>query len=94
VSHRLVPVERVLRALQQLQHVQAARAIHRQRLSGLLIGLREGDDDGDADYIANKLLKIRLFENTETGKAWDHSVRGPRYRVVEWRRSAALETGT
>lgn len=41
-----------------------------------LIGLRDGDDDAAVDYITNKLLKIRLFENTETGKAWDHSVSG------------------
>lgn len=41
-----------------------------------LIGLRDGDDDAAVDYISKKLLKIRLFENLETGKAWDQSVSG------------------
>uniref|UniRef100_F1LF78 D-aminoacyl-tRNA deacylase n=1 Tax=Ascaris suum TaxID=6253 RepID=F1LF78_ASCSU len=41
----------------------------------VLIGINRDDNDADAEYIARKLLNIRLFVNDDTGKRWDKSVK-------------------
>ncbi|RRT39685.1 hypothetical protein B296_00034945 [Ensete ventricosum] len=40
----------------------------------VLVGVHESDTDADADYICRKVLNMRLFSNSKTGKAWDLSV--------------------
>lgn len=39
-----------------------------------LIGVREGDDASAVEWLARRILGIRLWSNRETGKAWDYSV--------------------
>ncbi|VDK18871.1 unnamed protein product [Anisakis simplex] len=48
----------------------------------VLIGLNRDDSDEDAEYIARKLVNVRLFENKETGKRWDKSVKDMQYEIL------------
>ena len=45
-----------------------------------LIGIREGDSDADVEYIARKLLNVRLWESEK--KAWDLSVMSKEFEVL------------
>mmetsp|Transcript_21692 Transcript_21692/g.36265 ORF Transcript_21692/g.36265 Transcript_21692/m.36265 type:complete len:154 (-) Transcript_21692:334-795(-) len=47
-----------------------------------LIGLKDGDVEADAEFICRKVLNVRLFENAESGKAWDKSVVDKGYEVL------------
>ncbi|XP_064935869.1 uncharacterized protein LOC135584432 isoform X2 [Musa acuminata AAA Group] len=48
----------------------------------VLVGVHESDTDGDADYICRKVLNMRLFSNSKTGKAWDLSVKQSNFGVL------------
>mmetsp|Transcript_22326 Transcript_22326/g.26860 ORF Transcript_22326/g.26860 Transcript_22326/m.26860 type:complete len:155 (-) Transcript_22326:195-659(-) len=48
----------------------------------VLVGIKDGDTDADADYICRKILGARLFENTDSGKAWDKSVVDKGYEII------------
>jgi D-tyrosyl-tRNA(Tyr) deacylase len=41
----------------------------------VLIGIGQDDVDEDIEYIVRKLLNLRLFDNQETGRRWDKSVK-------------------
>mmetsp|Transcript_3418 Transcript_3418/g.6760 ORF Transcript_3418/g.6760 Transcript_3418/m.6760 type:complete len:152 (-) Transcript_3418:132-587(-) len=40
----------------------------------VFVGLKDGDSGPDVEFIGRKILNMRLFENADTGKAWDRSV--------------------
>ncbi|CAD5164905.1 unnamed protein product [Musa acuminata subsp. malaccensis] len=48
----------------------------------VLVGVHESDTDADADYICRKVLNMRLFSNSKTGKAWDLSVKQSNFGVL------------
>ncbi|CAD5226959.1 unnamed protein product [Bursaphelenchus xylophilus] len=41
----------------------------------VLVGIAEGDTDVDIEYGVRKLMNLRLFDNPESGKRWDKSVK-------------------
>ncbi|KAJ3167463.1 D-tyrosyl-tRNA(Tyr) deacylase [Geranomyces variabilis] len=41
----------------------------------LLVGIAVDDTPKDVDWLAKKVTTLRLFEDAETGKAWDKSVK-------------------
>ncbi|CAD5219916.1 unnamed protein product [Bursaphelenchus okinawaensis] len=41
----------------------------------VLVGICEGDSDSDIEYGVRKLMNLRLFDNPETNKRWDKSVK-------------------
>nr|CAD7198257.1 unnamed protein product [Timema douglasi]CAD7404749.1 unnamed protein product [Timema poppensis] len=47
----------------------------------VLIGISRDDTKKDMEYIARKLLNLRLFENEE-GKKWDVSVKDKRLEIL------------
>ncbi|XP_019425615.1 PREDICTED: D-tyrosyl-tRNA(Tyr) deacylase isoform X3 [Lupinus angustifolius] len=48
----------------------------------VLVGIHHSDSDSDADYICRKVLNMRLFQNENNGKTWDHSVIQKNYQVL------------
>ncbi|CAL9108723.1 unnamed protein product [Musa acuminata var. zebrina] len=48
----------------------------------VLVGVHESDTDADADYICRKVLNMRLFSNSKTGKSWDLSVKQSNFGVL------------
>ncbi len=48
----------------------------------VLVGLHRTDTKKELDYIAKKLLSVRLFDNPDTGKRWDKSVKDMNYEVL------------
>jgi D-Tyr-tRNAtyr deacylase len=40
------------------------------------------DTSADHDYLKRKILSLRLWENAQTGKAWDKSVMDMKYEVL------------
>ncbi|VDM27885.1 unnamed protein product [Toxocara canis] len=48
----------------------------------VLIGIGRDDNDDDAEYIARKLINLRLFENDDTGKRWDRSVKDLQLEIL------------
>ena len=47
----------------------------------VLVGVREGDTRDDMEWLANKVIKARLFESAE-GKAWGASVAAAEKEVL------------
>jgi D-tyrosyl-tRNA(Tyr) deacylase len=47
-----------------------------------LVGLRDTDTDKDADYIARKILGLRLWPSPDGSKAWDQNVQQRGYGVL------------
>lgn len=45
------------------------------------MGIERSDTDKDAEYIARKILNLRLFDG-ENGKSWDKSVSHMNYEVL------------
>eukprot|EP01026_Neomeris_dumetosa_P074344 TRINITY_DN7724_c0_g1_i1.p2 TRINITY_DN7724_c0_g1~~TRINITY_DN7724_c0_g1_i1.p2 ORF type:complete len:161 (+),score=19.02 TRINITY_DN7724_c0_g1_i1:89-571(+) len=52
--------------------------------SGLvcLVGIREGDRQEDADYICRKLLNLRVWPDSNNGKAWQMNVQQLNYEIL------------
>ncbi|XP_017494832.1 PREDICTED: D-tyrosyl-tRNA(Tyr) deacylase-like [Rhagoletis zephyria] len=48
----------------------------------VLIGISRDDTEADSDWICNKILKLTLFDNTETGKRWSSSVTSRDFEVL------------
>lgn len=40
----------------------------------VLVGIGREDTDKDVEFIARKLLNLRLFQHPESGKSWDRNV--------------------
>ena len=40
----------------------------------VLVGIHRDDGVKEMQYMAKKLLSVRIFDNPETGKRWDKSV--------------------
>ncbi|KAI5752368.1 D-aminoacyl-tRNA deacylase isoform X1 [Diaphorina citri] len=47
----------------------------------ILIGISRHDTEKDMDYIVNKILKLKIFENEE-GKRWASSVSDKKYEIL------------
>ncbi|KAL4418846.1 hypothetical protein ABPG77_004443 [Micractinium sp. CCAP 211/92] len=47
-----------------------------------LVGLRDTDTAADADFIARKILGLRMWSNGEGSRAWDQSVVQKGYEVL------------
>ncbi len=47
----------------------------------VLVGVSQSDDDGDLDYIARKILQLRLFDD-DKGKPWSHPVTKMEYGLL------------
>lgn len=41
----------------------------------MLIGLCREDNEADIEYMVRKLLNLRLFDNAQSEKRWDKSVK-------------------
>eukprot|EP01104_Vermistella_antarctica_P000253 TRINITY_DN1030_c0_g1_i2.p1 TRINITY_DN1030_c0_g1~~TRINITY_DN1030_c0_g1_i2.p1 ORF type:complete len:163 (-),score=26.84 TRINITY_DN1030_c0_g1_i2:1020-1508(-) len=41
----------------------------------VLVGITDGDDEKDAEYITRKTLNLRLWDGLENGKPWSSSVK-------------------
>jgi D-tyrosyl-tRNA(Tyr) deacylase len=48
----------------------------------VLVGLCRDDGKEDVEYIVRKLLNLRLFENPETQKRWDKSVKDLQLEIL------------
>ncbi len=46
------------------------------------VGLSARDTTADQDYMKRKILSLRLWDNAQTGKAWDKSVSDMKYEVL------------
>jgi D-aminoacyl-tRNA deacylase len=70
-------IQRVTSAAVSVDGEQISRIGH-----GLLclIGIREGDSEQDAEYVARKILNIRLWPSEK--KAWDQNVQHQDYEIL------------
>eukprot|EP00887_Chlorella_sp_A99_P004923 scaffold4.g4923.t1 len=47
-----------------------------------LVGVRDGDGEAQAEWLARRILGVRLWSNEAGGKAWDQSVVARGYEVL------------
>ena len=48
----------------------------------VLVGIHRSDTKKELEYIAKKILSIRLFDDPVTGKRWDKSVKDLKLEVL------------
>ncbi|KAI6185656.1 D-aminoacyl-tRNA deacylase [Aphelenchoides besseyi] len=48
----------------------------------VLVGICREDTDEDIDYGVRKLLNLRFFDNSETEKRWDKSVKDRQFEIL------------
>eukprot|EP01116_Phalansterium_solitarium_P007743 TRINITY_DN20614_c0_g1_i1.p1 TRINITY_DN20614_c0_g1~~TRINITY_DN20614_c0_g1_i1.p1 ORF type:complete len:153 (-),score=29.72 TRINITY_DN20614_c0_g1_i1:95-553(-) len=48
----------------------------------VLVGIEQSDTEKDAEFIGRKILNARLWENEESGKAWDRSVVDRKFELL------------
>lgn len=48
----------------------------------LLIGFTNDDTQKDIDYMANKVLNLRLYDDEEKKRAWDMSTKQMNYEIL------------
>lgn len=48
----------------------------------VLVGLHRTDTQKELDYIAKKILSVRLFDDPASGKRWDKSVKDLNLEVL------------
>uniref|UniRef100_A0A914C1Z1 D-aminoacyl-tRNA deacylase n=1 Tax=Acrobeloides nanus TaxID=290746 RepID=A0A914C1Z1_9BILA len=48
----------------------------------VLVGITREDGPEDVEYIVRKLINLRIFENSETGKRWDKSVKDLQLEIL------------
>ncbi|KAL5036441.1 D-tyrosyl-tRNA(Tyr) deacylase [Batrachochytrium dendrobatidis] len=41
----------------------------------ILVGLKVGDTDTEMDYITKKIMGLKVFQGTQSGKQWDANIK-------------------